>query len=63
MKQAMIWTNKPDRAQTNFSRKMSLSAFGATRRRLAEKLINPDVEFSWVCQVDKGNQCESETVE
>ena len=29
MKQAMIWTNKPDPGRTNFSRKMSLSAFGA----------------------------------
>ena len=29
MKQAMIWTNKPDPGRTNFSRKMSLSALGA----------------------------------
>ena len=45
MKQAMIWNNKPDPGWTNFSRKMSLSAFGAARRRQAEKLINRDVEM------------------
>ena len=45
MKQAMIWTNKPDPGRTNFSRKMSLSAFGAARRRQVEKLIRRDVEM------------------
>ena len=45
MKQAMIWTNKSDPGRTNFSRKMSLSAFGAARRRLADKLISRDVEM------------------
>ena len=65
MKQAMIWTKKPDPGRTNFSRKMSLSAFGAVRRRLAEKMISRDVEMqlSWGCQVDKGYQRDSETVE
>ena len=45
MKQAMIWTDKPDPGRTNFSRKMSLSAFGAARRRQVEKLIRRDVEM------------------
>ena len=63
MKQAMIWTNKPDPGRTNFSQKMSLSAFGVARHRQAEKLISRDVEMQMGCRVDKGNQRDSETVE
>ena len=60
MKQAMIWINKTDPGGTARCRFQHSVLPGAAKRRYwwAEK-----VEMQLGCQVDKGDQRDSETVE